>query len=198
MKTWTGQPIDRVDARLKVTGQATYSADVPVASVAHAVIVGSTISKGRIAAIDMRAARGAPGVMSVLSHENAPPIEQGQGGQDRVLQLLQDGIVAYDGQPVAVVVADTLERARQGASLVAVEYQVEPAVVSVDAEAARAYAPKGAARDPADSDRGDFDRAFRDAPVRLELTYTTPRESHNPMEPHATIAVWHGAERLTL
>jgi xanthine dehydrogenase YagR molybdenum-binding subunit len=199
MKTWTGQPIDRVDARLKVTGQAVYSADVPVANVAHAVIVGSTISKGRITSIDTSAARGVPGVMNVLTHENAPRIEHRQDGQlERVLQLLQDGVVVYDGQPVAVVVADTLERARQGAALVAVQYHVEPAVVSIEAESPRAYAPKVVGRDPADSDRGDFERAFREAPVRLELTYTTPRENHHPMEPHATIAVWHGAERLTL
>jgi xanthine dehydrogenase YagR molybdenum-binding subunit len=89
MNTWTGQPIDRVEARLKVTGKAVYSADVGVANVTHAAIVGSTISKGKIVSIDTKAAQKLPGVLSIVTHENAPKIEQGGEG-DRVLQLLQD------------------------------------------------------------------------------------------------------------
>ncbi|HMJ56917.1 MAG TPA: xanthine dehydrogenase family protein molybdopterin-binding subunit [Polyangiaceae bacterium] len=199
MKTWTGQPLDRVDARLKVTGRAVYSSDVPVANVAHAVIVGSTIGKGRIRSIDVEAARRAAGVLSVIGHDNAPRLAApAPGTQERGLQMLQDDVVHYDGQPVAVVIADTLEHAQHAAALVAVDYRAEQAVTSMEGEAAHAYAPKQAGRDPADSERGDFDRAFGAAAVRIEQTYTTPREHHNPMEPHATMAVWHGPDRLTL
>jgi xanthine dehydrogenase YagR molybdenum-binding subunit len=199
MKAWTGQPIDRVDARLKVTGKALYSSDVPVANVAHAVIVGSTIGKGRIRFIDIESARRAPGVFSVMTHENAPRLEPpAAGSTDRVLQVLQDDVVHYDGQPIAVVIADTLERAQQAAALVGVDYAPEQAVTTLEAEVARAYAPKQAVRDATDSERGDFDRAFGAAAVRVEQTYTTPREHHNPMEPHATLAVWYAPDRLTL
>jgi xanthine dehydrogenase YagR molybdenum-binding subunit len=197
MTSWTGQPLDRVDARLKVTGKAAYSADVPVANVAHAVIVGSTIGKGKIASIDAKAARGLPGLLAIVTHENALKVEQGGEG-DRVLQLLQDDQVRYDGQPVAVVVADTLERAHHAASLLKIDYRAEPALTGLDAEAPGAYTPKQAGRDAADSNRGGFDEAFRQASVRVEQTYRTPREHHNPLEPHATVAVWHGPDRLTL
>jgi xanthine dehydrogenase YagR molybdenum-binding subunit len=199
MKAWTGQPLDRVDARLKVTGKAVYSSDVPVANVAHAVIVGSTVGKGRVRAVDVDSARRTPGVLSVITHENALRLAQpAPGSTDRVLQFLQDDVVHYDGQPVAVVIADRLERAQQAASLVAVDYRSEPAVTTLETEIANAYAPKQAARDAADTDRGDFDRVFADAAVRVEQTYTTPREHHNPLEPHATVAVWYGPDRLTL
>jgi xanthine dehydrogenase YagR molybdenum-binding subunit len=161
--------------------------------------VGSTIGKGRIRSIDVEPARRLPGVLSVITHENAPRLERPPAGStDRVLQLLQEDVVHYDGQPVAVVVADTLERAQQAAAAVIVDYAAEQAVTSLEAEAARPYAPKQAGRDPADTDRGDFERAFGAASVRIEQTYTTPREHHNPLEPHATLAVWYGPERLTL
>jgi xanthine dehydrogenase YagR molybdenum-binding subunit len=197
MKGWTGEPLDRADGRLKVTGKAVYSADVPVANIAHAVVVGATIGKGRISAIDSDAARRATGLLGVMTHENAPRIVNGGAG-DRVLQLLQDDVVFYDGQPVAVVIADTLEHARHAASLLVIRYAPDTAPTSWETEMAHAYAPKQAVRDPADSDRGDFERAFAAAPVRVKEIYATPRENHNPMEPHATIAVWHGPDRLTI
>src|SRR5437762_1358445 len=103
----TGKPIDRVDGRLKVTGQAVYAAETAVANCAHAVIVGSTISRGKVLAIDTRGAERAPEVLAVMTHLNAPKLPGGHHkgeSNERVLQLLQDDEVRYDGQPVAVVV----------------------------------------------------------------------------------------------
>jgi xanthine dehydrogenase YagR molybdenum-binding subunit len=196
----TGKPLDRVDGRLKVTGKAVFSADTPAANAAHAVIVGSTISRGRIAAIDARAAERAPGVLAVLTHLNAPRLP-GAAQKDpskRVLQLLQDDRVLYDGQPIALVVAETIEAARSAAALVQVRYEEEHPAVDVEQEIGASYVPKPANRPPPSSSRGDFDLAFANAKVVIAQTYTTPIQNHNPMELHATTAVWRGEDRLTL
>jgi len=200
---YTSQGVDRIDARSKVTGKAVYSAEVAVANVAHAVIVGSTVARARIKQIDARAAQRAPGVLAVLTHENAPRLpgagKPDKGDRiDRVLQLLQDDRVLYDDQPVAVVVADTLDRARFAARLVAVSYdQLEPPVVTFD-QGSSSYAPERAIRESTDSSHGDAARARASAPAAIDGTYTIPAENHNPMEMHATIAVWHASDALTL
>jgi len=196
-----GKRIERVDARLKVRGKADYAAEIGVANVAYAVIVGSTIARGRIADIDTRTAERVPGVLAVLTHVNAPRLPKANRAspQDRVLQLLQDDQVLYCDQPIALVVADTLERAQEAASLVTVRYTPGSTAFDIQTEMPRAYAP--AATDPGrkpDSSRGDVDQGLSTAAVRIEQTYTTPAQHHNPMEPHATIAVWQGAERVTL
>ena len=197
-----GQAIDRVDGRLKVTGGATYSADTPVTGVAHAVIVGSTIAKGSVARIDASKAEAAPGVFAVMTHLNAPRLPEGATKKthpgDRVLQILQDGLVRYSGQPVAVVVADTLDRAIGAASMVAVTY--EAAASFTDMERGTSHGlllPLSNGKSP-DSKRGDFDKGLRGAAKKVEATYTTPVEHHNPMETHATVAVWNGPEQLTI
>jgi xanthine dehydrogenase YagR molybdenum-binding subunit len=196
-----GASIDRIDGRKKVTGTATYAAEVQVANVAHAVIVGSAIGRGRITAIESRAAEAAPGVIAVLTHRNAPRfpgITQKQGANDRVVQGLQDDAVLYHDQPIAVVVADTLERAQHAAGLVTAEYDAGAAVADLDDELAAAFVPEGNPRSPTETRRGDVAAGLAAAKVRIDATYTTPVETHNPMEPHATIAVWHGADHLTL
>jgi xanthine dehydrogenase YagR molybdenum-binding subunit len=199
----TGKGIERVEARLKVTGQAAYAAEIAVANVAYGVIVTSTIARGRLAAIDTRAAEREPGVLAVLTPVNAPRLPgatKKSGPIDRVLQLLQDDQILYNDQPIALVVADTLERAQHAASLVAARYEVAEQTVDMDAEMPRAYAPASAG--PAgkvDSRRGgDVDAALAAAKTRVVRTYTTPVETHHPMEMHATIAVWQGDDRLTL
>jgi xanthine dehydrogenase YagR molybdenum-binding subunit len=198
----TGMGIDRVDARLKVTGTAPYAAEIPVANVVHAVIVESTIAKGRITSIDTAAAERAPGVLTVLTHANAPALPgaaKKAGPVDRVLQILQDDRVLYSGQPVALVVADSLERAQHAATLVAIRYDASAPVAEIDGSLASAYKPgsTGPAGEP-DSKRGDTTAALARAHTTIDATYTTPVENHNPMEPHATIAVWQGEDRLTL
>src|SRR5258708_2624724 len=162
-------------------------------------MVTSTVATGRIAAIDTAAARQAPGVWLVLTHENAPRLPgHGEAGE-RVLQALQDDRIVYNDQPVAVVVADTLERAQHAARLVAVRYDGGAAPnVDIAAEKSPAYAPERTPRGPADWHTGDADGALAGAAVRVDQTYTTPTENHNPMEPHGTIAVWRGDDHLTI
>jgi len=196
-----GKPLDRVDGRAKVTGKATFAADTPVARVAYAVIVGSTISRGRIASLGRAEAERVPGVLAVLTHDNAPRLPGGEGKGDsneRVLQLLQDDGVRYDGQPVAVVVARTLEAASFAASLVDARYEVEEATVFVEPASGGAFTPKPSGpRPPPDSSRGDVAGALAAAAVKVDATYTTPLQTHNPMELHGTVAVWQG-DNLTL
>jgi xanthine dehydrogenase YagR molybdenum-binding subunit len=140
-------------------------------------------------------------VLAVITHQNAPRLPNGEqpgaaGG--RVLQLLQDDQIRYDDQPVAVVVADTLENARRAARLVAVRYQAGTPRAGLASSIDQAYAPDKTPRGPTDTHTGDFERAFTAAPARVDGTYTTPAETHNPMEMHATVAVWQGGDKLTL
>jgi xanthine dehydrogenase YagR molybdenum-binding subunit len=207
-----GDGLDRLDGVRKVTGTARYAADTPVQGVAYGVIVASTIAKGRIASIEAEDARLAPGVLAVLTHENAPKVAPppapapGEDPKhkkvitDRVLPLLQDATVHFDRQPVALVVADSLERAQHAASLVNVKYvsEGEP-TVDLAANLAQAEVPTTAFEDlDHDAKRGDAERALARAAVRLDVAYTTPFECHVPMEPHASIAVFGGANALTV
>jgi xanthine dehydrogenase YagR molybdenum-binding subunit len=200
--TVVGQGRQRVDARAKVTGRASYAAEIAVANVAHAVIVGSTAALGRIVGIDVEKASRSAGVLRVLTHENAPRLPFVQSGSGpplaRTLQVLQDDQVHYADQPVALVIADSLENARGAADLVSVRYETRAPLTDLEANAASAYAPPELVRGPTDSDRGDFEGAFAAAPVRVDATYRTPVQNHNPMEMHATIAVWQGSDRVTI
>jgi xanthine dehydrogenase YagR molybdenum-binding subunit len=197
-----GAPLDRIDGPLKVCGAARYSAEFTMPRMAHAVLVQSTVPNGRIARIDTAAAERSPGVVAVLTHRNAMRLPQGGKGaeqppQGRVLALLQDDQVHYNGQPVAVVVADTLEQALGAAATVRVEYQRTAAALDFDAAKPRAYSPGKVLGMDADSRHGDLQAGLAQAAVRKTLTYTTPMQHHNPMEPHATLAAWDGS-RLTL
>jgi len=195
-----GKGIDRLDAILKVTGKAEYPAETGVANVTYAAVVTSTIPSGRISALDTRAAERAPGVIAVVSHLNAPKlpgIDKRTTPVDPALQLFQNDKVVYGDQPVAMVVADSLERARHAASLVAVRYESSAFTVDMDAEAPRAYAPPNF-RFPLDSQRGDVRAGLAAAKVRVAQTYTTPIEHHNPMELHAAIVIWQGTDHATV
>jgi xanthine dehydrogenase YagR molybdenum-binding subunit len=197
-----GKGIDRVDGRLKVTGKATYAAEVPVANVAYATIVCSGVARGRLTALDVAAAEKAPGVLAVLTHETAPKLPGNtpeEGPAARVLQLLQDDRIQYCDQPIALVVADSLERAEHAAGLVTARYDEEKPIGDLERNLENAYVPKqaGPHGEPA-SRRGDTGAALAKANIKIEATYTTPVENHHPMEPHATIAVWQGDARLTL
>ena len=206
MHTAIGQPLNRVDGRLKVTGKAPYTADHNVPHLVHAVLLTSAIAKGRIASINTAKAKRVPGVLAVLTHQSGlklakdPTKVDPSSPADRALQLLQDDRIHYSNQPIAVAVAETFEAAREAASLIKVQYEAETPAVRLDQGLANAYIPKkaGGAGDPGESHRGDFERAFAGAPTRLEEIYSTPFHTHNPMEPHATIAVWEGADKLTL
>jgi xanthine dehydrogenase YagR molybdenum-binding subunit len=198
----TGQGIDRVDGKLKVCGRAPFAAEFQVPRVAHAVMVTSTVPSGRIIRMDVAAALAAPGVIAVLTPMNAPRLPQGgrpgvNPPAGRVLSLLQDDVVSYNNQPIAVAVADTLERAAQAARLVRVVYAPAEAKLDFGAARASAYAPPMANREPTDLSRGNVGEGLAAAAAKVEVVYRTPIEHHNPMEPHATIAAWNG-EQLTL
>jgi xanthine dehydrogenase YagR molybdenum-binding subunit len=198
----TGKALDRVDARLKVMGKAPYAAEIPVARMAHAVMVESTVAKGTITSIDTGDAEKVPGVLLVMTHLNSlklPEASKKTGPVDRLLQILQDPAILYSGQPVAVVVAETLERAQYGASLVVVRYAESAPKAEMDDILGSAYKPASAGPGgEADSTRGDAAAALAHAHTTMDVQYTTPVQNHNPMEPHATVAVWQDEGRLTL
>jgi xanthine dehydrogenase YagR molybdenum-binding subunit len=197
-----GQPLDRTDGILKVTGGAQYAAEFPQPLLAHGVLVLSTIASGRIESIDSSRAEQMPGVQIVLTYRNAMHLPNaGRNAVSppagRALSLLQDNAVHYQNQPIAVVVADTLERATDAARYVSVVYQRTPATLDFERAKAGAHMPKMAPNRPADTSRGDLTAGLRQGPNRIDAVYRTPYEHHNPMEPHATLAAWDG-DRLTL
>src|SRR5258707_14182385 len=187
-----GAPLDRIDGPLKVTGAAKYAYEYPVAGVTYVFPVQSTIAKGRVVSIDASAARALPGVVAVLSHENAPrlaPLD------DAELAVFQSDTVAYRGQFVAAVVAETLEVARQAAGLVVVRYEEQPHDVELRADRGDLSTPenmpvKFVPLYEADTAQGDVNATLAAATVTLDHTYTTPAEHNNPLEPHATVAMW--------
>jgi xanthine dehydrogenase YagR molybdenum-binding subunit len=194
MSGLVGAPIDRVDGRLKVTGAAKYSAEIALPGLAYGVMVLSTAASGT-SQVDANAARRAPGVIAVMTPQNAPRVDSGgNGAGDRTLMVLQDDLVRYDRQPVAVVVADTFERATDAAAMVRVRYTAAPAATRFDAAAE--YKPASGGRD-VDKHKGDAAAALAQAAVKVDRTYVVPIEHHNPMEPHATVAQWDG-DRLTV
>lgn len=200
-----GAPMNRVDGRLKVTGGARYSAEMPVANVAHAVMITSTIARGKVAHMDTARAEKAPGVFVVYTPENAPRLPHGpkpalDPPAGRWVSLMQDDLVHYNGQPIGLVVADTLEHAKAAAALVHTTYtEQKPELDMATAPPAPTTGsgrPAGG-KEPVATTRGDFDAGLAQADVHAEYTYTTPFEQHNPMELHATIAQWEG-DHLTL
>ena len=191
-----GKPLDRVDGPLKVTGGARYAYEVGQGpAVVYGFVVEASIAKGRIKAIDTRAAERAPGVALVLTYRNAPA--QGTGNHHEAHPVLTGPDVSYYGEPVAFVVAETFEQARAAAYLVRVTYDALPGQYALGDFVAKARVPQANGDSAPDSAVGDFARAFAAAPVRLDETYTTPLQSHAMMEPHATLALWEG-DKLTL
>jgi xanthine dehydrogenase YagR molybdenum-binding subunit len=187
-----GQPLDRIEGPLKTTGTARYAYErhdvAPDAAYGH--VLGSAIAKGRIASMDIAAAKAAPGVLAIVTAENAGKLGK---GEYNTATLLGGPEIEHYHQAVALVVAETFEQARHAAELIEVDYA--PARGAFDLAAARDSAkPSGKDDEPADSRIGDFDGAFAAAPVQLDATYTTPDQSHAMMEPHASIAAWKGDE----
>ncbi|MGW6604277.1 xanthine dehydrogenase family protein molybdopterin-binding subunit [Streptomyces sp. NPDC055036] len=189
-----GAPLSRVDGRLKVTGKATYAADHDLKGAVHAVIVDSTIARGRVTGIDTRAALALPGVLKVISHLNAPRLAYRDDPNlnnppGRRLRVFQDDKVLFHGQPVAVVVATALETAQHAASLVEIGYDAQSPSTDISGS--------DRTNEPVTYARGDADGAIGSAAVRLEMAYRTARNHHNAMEPQATVARWDG-NQLTL
>src|SRR6195256_4949039 len=186
-----GKPLDRVDGRLKVTGGARYAYEMQQdKDTLYGFVVEASIGKGKIRSIDTRAAEKAPGVALVLTHRNAP--EQGTGNHREAHPVLTGPEVTRYGQPVAFVVAESFEQARAAAYLVDVKYDRASGKYALRNNLKEARVPQQKDAPEADSAVGDFAGAFASAAVQIDVTYTTPLQSHAMMEPHATLATWEG------
>src|SRR3954463_1770360 len=190
-----GKPLDRVDGRLKVTGGARYAYETQQDNVLYGFVVEASIGKGTIKSIDTRAAEKAAGIALVLTHRNAPA--QGTGNHREAHPVLTEPQVTRYGQPVAFVVAESFEQARAAAYLVNVKYDRSNGNYALRSHLNEARVPTPSDASAADSTVGDFASAFAGAPVQLDVTYTTPLQSHAMMEPHATLAMWDG-DKLVL
>ena len=187
-----GTPLDRVDGVAKVTGQARYAAEYPEAGLLHGSVVSSTIARGRVVKIDSALASRVPGVIAVLDHRHRPHISgydddysDADSAEGSPFRPLFNDRVLYSGQPLALVVADTLQLARYAGSLINIEYEEEAHQTDLGASPPSHEAP---AETPAP--RGDFVAQFAGAPLQVDATYLTANEHHNPMEPHASTVLY--------
>ena len=181
---------ERVDGWAKVTGTGPYAYEQPVSQPSYLHPVQSTVARGRVTEVDARAATALSRVLTVLTPFNAPRL---QHGHDAELEVLQSDEVWFRGQIVAAVVAETPEVARQAADLVRVQYRTSPHDVTLSVDRDDLYKPESVnPNHPTDSLAGDPDAAFDDAARAVEATYTTAMTHNNPLEPHTTVAVWHG------
>jgi xanthine dehydrogenase YagR molybdenum-binding subunit len=195
-----GQPLTRRDGPLKVTGQARYAADNHPPGMLHAALAVSSIARGRVTLLDVAAAKAHPGVVEVMTPANRPPLALDPDAKlDPFmfrLDLLQNDRVRYAGQPVAVVIAETLEAATEGAVLLAPHYEAEPARIGLDGN--DAFIPPAIGPGfPTEARRGDVEAGMAAAEYRIETIYETPAQYHNAMEPHAIVAAWDG-DRLSV
>lgn len=202
----TTKPIDRIDGRLKVTGDAKYVAEFNQKGMVYAFPVRATIAKGTLKSFDLKKAKESKGVIAILTHENAPKLREMQpeeflkigGFPIENIAPLQDNSVHYFGQYIAVVIAETYEQARAAAQLVEVSYAKGSLAIDLKRELPNAEMPEKIQNNPAQINVGKAEELLRQASVSLENTYSTSTENHHPMEPHATIAIWEGEEKVLL
>ncbi|RYD83260.1 MAG: xanthine dehydrogenase family protein molybdopterin-binding subunit [Sphingobacteriales bacterium] len=195
------EDLDRVDGKAKVTGQAKYSAEYDMPGLAYGVIVGSNITKGSIAAIDTKAAERAPGVLAVITHLNVTKpsgyiaIDETKPAAVRGLKVFDDNVIHFNGQPIALVMADTFERATHAASLIKAQYNKEPFSTSLETAMKEEKPLEGGQYKEAV--RGEKD-GWKNVAAKIEATYTMPNQVHNPMEMHATIVKWESDDKVTV
>ncbi len=197
-----GEPVNRVDGKLKVTGAAKYAAEYDIPNLAYGVLATGSIAKGKIKSIDTKAAEAATGVIAVITHVNAPKppgFTEDKTSDKRVAgqayRVFYDDMVYYNGQPVALAIADTFERATYAASLIKVQYEKHAPQTNMKKNLAKAQVPEKA--DKPEYSRGDID-AFANADIKIQQEYETSLQVHNPMEPHGAIAVWKGDDKITV
>jgi xanthine dehydrogenase YagR molybdenum-binding subunit len=195
-----GQSFTRREGVLKVTGAAKYAADQHPPGMLYAVLAVSSIARGRVAFLDVAAAKAHPGVVEVITPTNRPPLAQDPDERSDLftfrLDLLQSDRVRYANQPIAIVIAETLEAATEGAALLSPRYEIEPARVGLDA--AESFVPAAVGPGfPAQMHRGDVEAGLAAATRKISATYETPAQYHNPMEAHAIVAAWDG-DRLSV
>jgi xanthine dehydrogenase YagR molybdenum-binding subunit len=198
-----GAPVSRLDGPLKVRGEAHFAAEFAMEGMLYASVAYSTVARGRIATLDTAEAEAAPGVVLVMTHRNAPRMNPvpafgtaplAAGGSS--LPILQDDQVHWNGQPIALVLAETREQADHARSLIRATYETEPAVTSFDAAKAHARRPEPfLGREPG-TEIGDADAALAAAPFKVDAVYRTPGHNHNAIEPHAVTLAWDGDELI--
>lgn len=196
----TGQPLTRRDGLLKVTGSARYAADNHPAGMLYAVTAVAGIARGRVAFLDIEAAKAHPGVVEVMTSANRPLLAADPDAKTNPfmfrLDLLQSDRVRYANQPIAVVIADSLEAATEGAALLAPRYEAEPAWIGLDV--AEGFVPNAVRLvSPPNEHVGDVEAGLASASATIDATYETPAQYHNAMEPHAIVASWDG-DRLSI
>ncbi|WP_428485711.1 xanthine dehydrogenase family protein molybdopterin-binding subunit [Rhodopila sp.] len=198
-----GAPISRIDGPLKVQGKAKFAAEFPLQGMVYAAVAFSTMPKGRIAALDTGAAEAAPGVVLVMTYRNAPRMqpmplfltsEKAAGGDN--LPIMQDDRIHWNGQPIAVVLAASQEQADHAKSLIRATYEVEPAITAFAEAKAQGTEPGMFMGQPLKAEIGDAEAALAASPVSIDAEYTTPRHSHNAIEPHAATLAWNGDELI--
>ncbi|MPY56826.1 xanthine dehydrogenase family protein molybdopterin-binding subunit [Streptomyces spongiae] len=194
VKASVGTAHTRVEGRDKVTGTARYAGEIPFAELAHGWLVLSTAARGRIRSIETAPVLAMPGVLTVLHNENAPPLDTDYMGMlgkpDPTAAVFQHDRVPHVGWPVALVVAETSEQAREAAEVLAVHYEQEPHDIAFSADRPDAYTLDGFS--PAVTEKGDLEAELGASATVVDAEYTTPEEHHNPMEPHAATALWDG------
>jgi xanthine dehydrogenase YagR molybdenum-binding subunit len=193
-----GQPISRIDGPRKVTGTAPYAVEHAIENLAYGAPVASTVGSGRVTRIDTSAAENMPGVLAIIHHGNVEPMYRPAQGFERSVRAgetrppFEDDNVYYYGQYIALVIAETFEQANEAAYRVHIEYDSNKPLVRLESSPPEQTAAENYAR-------GDAESAFAQAPVKIDETYITPVETHNPMEMHADIAVWNQAkDKVTL
>ena len=190
-----GQPLTRREGVLKVTGRARYAADNHPPGMLHAVLAVSSIARGRVVFLDVAAAKGHPGVVEVMTPTNRPALAADPDAKLHPfmfrMELLQNDEVRYANQSIAVVIAETLEAATEGAALLSPRYEVQPARIGLDAGDSFVPAAIGVGN-PAEMRRGDVEAGLAAATHHVDATYETAIQYHNAMEPHAIVAAWHG------
>jgi CO/xanthine dehydrogenase Mo-binding subunit len=195
-----GQPIPRYDARAKVTGKAVYAADAALPGVAFACLLSSPIAKGRIKAFDLKAVRALPGVLDILTYETIGEdirkvkfFTEGGPASNSVVPL-GSAEISYAGQTIAMVLAETLEAAQDAVYQIGVEYEEDPSAATFNSKGAveQGLAQQNKKHD--DPKVGDFAAAYDAAPVKIDASYSTPAQHHNPIELFATQCVWNGAQ----
>jgi xanthine dehydrogenase YagR molybdenum-binding subunit len=193
-----GTPVSRLDGQLKVKGAARFAAEVRLEGMVYAALAYSTVPKGRIAGLDVSAAEAAPGVVLVMTHQNAPRLkppplfmtaEKAAAGDD--LPIMQDDLIHWNGQPIAVVLAETQEQADHAKSLIRATYETEPAA-TVFEDAKASTHPGSFQGEPLLLEIGDAEAALAAAPCKVDVTYRTPRHNHNAIELHAATLAWEG------
>jgi xanthine dehydrogenase YagR molybdenum-binding subunit len=194
-----GAPVSRIDGPLKVQGKATFAAEFPMAGLTYAAVAFSAVAKGRVAMLDTAAAEAAPGVVLVMTHKNAPRMrpmplfmtaEKAAGGDN--LPIMQDDRIHWNGQPIAVVLAESQEQADHATSLIRATFEAEPATTAFEAAKGNGTEPGQFMGEPLKLEIGDAEAELAQAAVSVDARYCTPRHSHNAIEPHAATVTWDG------